>query len=224
MPPGPTASTENTDPGQTSREMSDAAAGPNSSDSGDNVARLKSYLKLTVDTLRQRNWRATLRSPQLYFGLGAAANGGVTTGSDTVANWSVPTAGDMQDRLVNNSRFFASNHALFAAVLALYFIIADWIILFWIGIVIGAWYLLLTFAEQLNWLPRQIGGITITMRTATVALSVISAAILIIFVGSVFLWVMGATTLVVVGHSLARNPISYKHHDGLPSATSGDNL
>lgn len=222
MPPGPTA--DNTDPGQTSREMSDAAAAPNPSNLGDNMTRLQSYLKLTVDTLRQRNWRATLRSPQLYFGLGAASNGGVTAGSDTVVNWSVPAVGDMQDRLVNNSRFFASNHALFASVLAIYFIIADWVILFWIGMVIGAWYLLLSFAERLNWLPRQIGGVTITMRTATVALSAISAAILIFFVGSVFLWVMGATTLVVVVHSLARNPISYKHHDGLPSATSGDNL
>ena len=139
--------------------------------------------------------------------------------SSQIPAWSVPTSSQLGQRAYKNVTYFASNYALFAAALTVYEVLSDWSIIFWLGLVAVGWYLFrqATHQRRLNF-PVQVGSVLVTERTAQLSMTALTAVILTWALGSVFLWVIGATLVFAGIHAMARNPASYKDKHSLPGA------
>ena len=176
-----------------------------------NIARLRNYSKTVVSILKTRDWKGTLRGPQVFFGISPTTS---DTG-DAVVGWTVPKANELGPRASKNASFFATNYAVFSAALMIYEIITDWTIMLWLFGVFGVWTAVLRAAAAGQLFPLQVGGLTVEKKGLYVGMSVATSIILTVYVGYTFLFVTGCTILFSAVHSVFRNPLSYKTHDSL---------
>jgi hypothetical protein len=186
-----------------------------------NIERLRNYSKTAIQVIKSRDWKGTLRGPQVFFGIASTTSSDQT--SAEVVGWTVPKANELGSRASKNAIFFATNYAVFSAALMIYEIITDWTIMLWLFGVVGAWTAVLRAAAAGQLFPLSVGGITVGKKSLYVGMSVATSIILTIYVGSTFLFVTGCTAIFSAVHSVFRNPLSYKTHDSLEE-TQGLNM
>jgi hypothetical protein len=178
-----------------------------------NVSRLRNYSKTAYNVMKSRDWKGTLRGPQVFFGITE------TSSSDQVSSeakhWNVPKGSEIGPRLTKNCGFFATNYALFSSALMVYEILSDWTIMLWIFGVFGIWTFVLRAAAAGSLFPLEVAGFMIEKRVLYLTMSLCTAIILAVYVGSTFLFVTGCTCVVSGIHSTFRNPLAYKSHDSL---------
>jgi hypothetical protein len=190
----------------------------NGNQSNGNIARLKNYSSTGIKILRSRDWKGTLRYPQLFFGITSTTANDQTSSEES--GWNVPKSSELGARLTKNASFFATNYALFSVLLMSYEILSDWTIMFWLFGVFGIWTFVIRAAADGKIFPIVVSGVTIDRNKGYMVMSLLTSIILIVYVGSTFLFVTGCTLVFSFLHSTFRNPLSYKTHD----STEGNNL
>ena len=191
--------------------MTDVAS--SGSNGSGNIARLRNYSATGYKLLSSREWRNTLRGPSTFFGVGESVR-------EDLQGWNVPKGMEIGPRLTKNLNFFATNYAGFSTALMTYEILQDWSIMLWLLGVFGIWTFVLRAAAAGQLFPLVVQGVTIEKNKLYLGMSVATSIILIVYVGSTFLFVTGCTFLFALLHSTFRNPLSYKTHDSVEEAAN----
>jgi len=105
---------------------------------------------------------------------------------------------DATQRITYNTRYFSGNYVLIIAMLAVYALITNPLLIIALGFLVGGFTAINRFAPE----PVQMGEHTITQKHLYAALFVIGLPLL--YVASpvmTFFWLVGASGVVILGHA-----------------------
>ncbi|KAI5123039.1 hypothetical protein M0805_000475 [Coniferiporia weirii] len=111
--------------------------------------------------------------------------------------------GQATTRITYNTRYFSGNYGLIVAVLAVYALIANPILLISLGYLIGGFMAISRYAPE----SFQVGQQTITPRTLYIGLFVTGLPLLLFSspLGT-FFWLVGASSFVILFHACFMEP------------------
>ncbi|KAF9075426.1 prenylated rab acceptor PRA1 [Rhodocollybia butyracea] len=101
-------------------------------------------------------------------------------------------------RITYNTRYFSGNYVLIIALLAVYALLSNPLLLIALGFLVGGFVVINRFAPE----PVQMGEHTITQKHLYLGLFVIGLPLL--FIASpvmTFFWLVGASGVVILGHA-----------------------
>ncbi|KAH8119080.1 ER to Golgi transport-related protein [Phellopilus nigrolimitatus] len=106
-------------------------------------------------------------------------------------------------RITYNTRYFSGNYGVIFAVLAVYALITNPLLLISLGFLIGGFTVINRFATE----PIQLGQHTITQKTLYIGLFVIGLPVLLWSspLGT-FFWLVGASSFVILFHACFMEP------------------
>ncbi|KZT71013.1 prenylated rab acceptor PRA1 [Daedalea quercina L-15889] len=106
-------------------------------------------------------------------------------------------------RISYNTRYFSGNYGVIVAVLAVYALLTNWLLLISLGFLLGGFTAINKFAPE----PMQMGDQLITQKTLYTALFVIGIPLL--WWSSplgTFFWLVGASGVLILGHASIMEP------------------
>jgi len=106
-------------------------------------------------------------------------------------------------RISYNTRYFSGNYGLIVALLAVYALISNPLLLISLGFLVGGFAAINRFAPE----PTQVGDYVVTQKSLYIGLFVIGLPIL--FLSSpvmTFFWLVGASGVLIIGHACIIEP------------------
>ncbi|EJD02849.1 ER to Golgi transport-related protein [Fomitiporia mediterranea MF3/22] len=121
-------------------------------------------------------------------------------------------------RISYNTRYFSGNYGVIVAILAVYALITNPLLLISIGFLVGGFAAINRFAPE----PMQVGDQVITQKTLYIALFVIGIPLL--WWSSplgTFFWLVGASSFVILFHACFMEPGIESEYSAVEAGTVG---
>ncbi|WVQ84734.1 hypothetical protein IAT38_006891 [Cryptococcus sp. DSM 104549] len=115
-------------------------------------------------------------------------------------------------RVTYNTRAFSGNYLIVIAVLALYALLTNPLLLIALGFLAGGFAAINKFAPE----PMQVGNHVVTQKSLYTALFVIGLPLLwIASPVSTFFWLVGSSAILIIGHAVLMEPGIESEYDGI---------